>query len=237
MRRPEYAAATGAASARGAGDYGEGFAAAPRPTRRSPLALVEAVGRFVVHYPSYIVFVALANRDGPLSARLRGHERRLRGARAPHASAATLGRTTMKAIIVAAGRGRRLGPETDEIPKCMVEVAGRPILHRQLDALAAAGVDDVVIVRGYLGDRIDRAARPAARRCASSRTPTGPSNNILTSLLYAEARDGGRVPVLLLGHRVRARARPPRWPRRRARSRWWSIGAGATPTRGARCTR
>jgi phosphatidylglycerophosphate synthase len=61
MRRPEYAAATGAAVAKGAGDYGEGFAAAA-PPRRSPLALVEAVGRFVVHYPSYIVFVALANR-------------------------------------------------------------------------------------------------------------------------------------------------------------------------------
>jgi phosphatidylglycerophosphate synthase len=63
MRRPEYAAATGAAVAKGAGDYGEGFAAAaPTSTKRSPLALVEAVGRFVVHYPSYIVFVALANR-------------------------------------------------------------------------------------------------------------------------------------------------------------------------------
>ncbi|HVV49787.1 MAG TPA: CDP-alcohol phosphatidyltransferase family protein [Polyangia bacterium] len=63
MRRPEYAAATGAAVAKGAGDYGEGFAAAaPTPARRSPLALVEAVGRFVVHYPSYIVFVALADR-------------------------------------------------------------------------------------------------------------------------------------------------------------------------------
>jgi len=35
----------------------------------------------------------------------------------------------MKAIIVAAGRGRRLGAETDAIPKCMVEVAGQPILH------------------------------------------------------------------------------------------------------------
>ena len=63
MRRAEYAAATGAAVAKGAGDYGEGFAAAaPSPPRRSPLSLVEAVGRFVVHYPSYIVFVALANR-------------------------------------------------------------------------------------------------------------------------------------------------------------------------------
>jgi phosphatidylglycerophosphate synthase len=61
MRRPEYAAATGAAVAKGTGDYGEGFAAAA-PVRRSPLALVEAVGRFVVHYPSYIVYVAIANR-------------------------------------------------------------------------------------------------------------------------------------------------------------------------------
>jgi len=67
VRRPEYAAATGAAVTHGAGDYGTGWGApAPAATRRSPLAvaigLVEGVGRFVVHYPSYIVFVALANR-------------------------------------------------------------------------------------------------------------------------------------------------------------------------------
>ncbi len=61
VRRPEYAAATGRPVAQGAGDYGEGFAAAA-PKRRSPLALLEAIGRFVVHYPSYILFVALANR-------------------------------------------------------------------------------------------------------------------------------------------------------------------------------
>src|SRR5450432_3305516 len=61
MRRPEYAAATGAAVRQGAGDYGEGFASAA-PVRRSPLALVESLGRFLVHYPSYILFVALANR-------------------------------------------------------------------------------------------------------------------------------------------------------------------------------
>jgi len=64
VRRPEYAAATGAAVAHGAGDYGAGFETAPSAAtgRRSPFALVEAVGRFLVHYPSYIVFVALANR-------------------------------------------------------------------------------------------------------------------------------------------------------------------------------
>jgi len=62
MRRPEYGAATGAAVRQGTGDYGEGFEAKPGAGKRSPLALLEAVGRFVVHYPSYILFVALANR-------------------------------------------------------------------------------------------------------------------------------------------------------------------------------
>jgi phosphatidylglycerophosphate synthase len=62
VRRPEYAAATGAAISHGAGDYGDGFDAPAPATRRSPLALVESVGRFIVHYPSYILFVAIANR-------------------------------------------------------------------------------------------------------------------------------------------------------------------------------
>jgi choline kinase len=88
-----------------------------------------------------------------------------------------------RAIIVAAGRGRRLGTETDDIPKCMVPVAGRPILHWQLDALAAAGVTDVVVVRGYHGDRI---APPAGAPVRFVENPEWPRNNILASLLYAE---------------------------------------------------
>lgn len=87
----------------------------------------------------------------------------------------------MKAIIVAAGRGRRLGPETAEIPKCMVEVAGRPILHRQLEALAGAGVTDFVVVRGYLGDRIVAPGFPV--RFVDN--PDWANNNILTSLFFA----------------------------------------------------
>jgi len=96
----------------------------------------------------------------------------------------------MKAIIVAAGRGRRLGQETDAIPKCMVRVAGKPILHRQLESLAAAGVDEVVIVRGYRGDRIAPPAGGPPVRFIEN--PAWAENNILTSLFYAEAemRDG-----------------------------------------------
>jgi choline kinase len=93
-----------------------------------------------------------------------------------------------KAIIVAAGRGRRLGLETDELPKCMVPVAGRPILHWQLRALAAAGIDDVVVVRGYHGDRIVSPGLPLR----FIENPEWPRNNILASLLYAaEEMEGG----------------------------------------------
>ena len=88
-----------------------------------------------------------------------------------------------KAIIVAAGRGSRLGDKTQEIPKCMVQVAGRSILHHQLRALTAAGVNDVVVVRGYRGELIDGDGLPLR----FVENPEWPRNNILNSLLYAEA--------------------------------------------------
>lgn len=60
-----------------------------------------------------------------------------------------------KAIVVAAGRGRRLMPYTDQMPKCLVPVAGQPILARQLAAFRAHGIRDVVVIRGYLGDVLE----------------------------------------------------------------------------------
>ncbi len=96
--------------------------------------------------------------------------------------------TAPKMIIVAAGRGRRLGVETDEIPKCMVKVAGLSILHRQLKVLHATGVRDVVVVRGYSGDRIDGAGYPL--RFIDN--PAWETNNILASLMFAEPEmEGG----------------------------------------------
>jgi choline kinase len=93
-----------------------------------------------------------------------------------------------KAIIVAAGRGKRLGNETDEIPKCMVKVAGRSILHWQLRALEAAGVSDFVIVRGYRGDCISAPGHSVR----FIENPEWASNNILASLLYAaDEMEGG----------------------------------------------
>jgi phosphatidylglycerophosphate synthase len=68
LRRPEYAAATGAKVGGGAGDYGAGFDQGPAAGGEtakagfSPLRAVEALGKLIVHYPSYILFVALADR-------------------------------------------------------------------------------------------------------------------------------------------------------------------------------
>jgi len=62
MRRPEYLAATDAARPASAGDYGEGFAAASPAKSLSLLGLVEDFGRLLIHYPSYILFVALADQ-------------------------------------------------------------------------------------------------------------------------------------------------------------------------------
>ncbi len=60
----------------------------------------------------------------------------------------------MKVIILAAGYGNRLRPYTNEIPKCMVELAGKPILHHQIDILNAAGFNDILVVGGYFIEKI-----------------------------------------------------------------------------------
>lgn len=60
----------------------------------------------------------------------------------------------MKAIIPAAGIGKRLRPHTLTMPKALLLVAGRPILGHILDGLARAGVEEFVIVVGYYGERI-----------------------------------------------------------------------------------
>jgi len=64
MRRPEYLAATGSARPASAGDYGEGFAAAPPPRPVSIIGWVEDLGRLLIHYPSYLLLVALADQLG-----------------------------------------------------------------------------------------------------------------------------------------------------------------------------
>jgi len=60
----------------------------------------------------------------------------------------------MKAIIPVAGIGTRLRPHTHTVPKALIPVAGKPILGHILDELKPLGVSEVVLVTGYMGERV-----------------------------------------------------------------------------------
>lgn len=63
----------------------------------------------------------------------------------------------MRAMILAAGRGERLRPLTDHLPKPLIEVGGKPLIEFHIEALAAAGFSHVVINQGHLGDLLREA--------------------------------------------------------------------------------
>ncbi|MDH3386925.1 MAG: nucleotidyltransferase family protein [Gammaproteobacteria bacterium] len=60
----------------------------------------------------------------------------------------------MKAMILAAGRGERMRPLTDAVPKPLLEVRGKPLIVYHLEALGAAGFTDIVVNLSWLGERI-----------------------------------------------------------------------------------
>ena len=55
----------------------------------------------------------------------------------------------MTGVILAAGMAKRLRPLTDNCPKCLLRVGGRTLLQRTVDAMLAAGIDELVVVTGY----------------------------------------------------------------------------------------
>ncbi len=86
----------------------------------------------------------------------------------------------MNAIILAAGRGRRMKDKTDGRPKCLVELRGRPLLEWQLDALLEAGIDDIGIVTGYKREMLAKWA------FNEFHNPHWAQTNMLSSLACAE---------------------------------------------------
>jgi L-glutamine-phosphate cytidylyltransferase len=87
-----------------------------------------------------------------------------------------------KAIIIAAGRGRRLMPTTDETPKCFAEVHGRRLLDHALEAFAGAGITDICFIGGYQIERVRRDYPHFTFR----ENAGWENNNILLSLMHAE---------------------------------------------------
>ena len=84
------------------------------------------------------------------------------------------------AVILAAGRGSRMGTETDERPKCLVELGGRPLLEWQVGALNAAGISEISIVTGYRSEVLQESGLNALVN------PEWNSSNMVVSLLYAK---------------------------------------------------
>lgn len=60
----------------------------------------------------------------------------------------------MKAMVLAAGRGERMRPLTDAKPKPLLTIAGKPLIEYHLENLAAAGIREVVVNTGWLGEQI-----------------------------------------------------------------------------------
>ena len=90
----------------------------------------------------------------------------------------------MKAIILSAGQGSRLGHLTHDRPKCLIEFNGRSLLDRQLDTLAANGVDEAVVVTGFHDDLVEAAI---ARRSG------GPTVTTLFNPFYKVADNTGSL--------------------------------------------
>ena len=103
----------------------------------------------------------------------------------------------MRAIILAAGEGTRLRPYTLDRPKCLVPLAGRPLLEWQRDALRAAGIDDITVVTGYRADQI------RALGCSTVQNDDFASTNMVASLMCAaHLLDGSDDVVICYGDLV-----------------------------------
>jgi len=82
----------------------------------------------------------------------------------------------MKAMILAAGRGERMRPLTDAVPKPLLEVGGRPLIEHTIVRLAAAGYRELVINHAHLGAQIEELLADGRRygvQIAWSREPEG----------------------------------------------------------------
>jgi len=99
----------------------------------------------------------------------------------------------IQALILAAGRGSRLGPNSTEIPKPLLEVGRRPLIDHMLQTLADAGVGPVGMVVGYCADEIREVV---GIRAEYIQNPRGASTNSLYS--FALARNWIRGPVMIL---------------------------------------
>ncbi|QCU91094.1 nucleotidyltransferase family protein [Thiomicrorhabdus sediminis] len=69
----------------------------------------------------------------------------------------------MKAMILAAGRGNRLRPITDTLPKPLVPLCGKPLIEYHIEKLARSGVEEIIINHAWLGEQIEQTLGDGSR--------------------------------------------------------------------------
>lgn len=108
---------------------------------------------------------------------------------------------SLNALILAAGRGRRLLPYTSERPKCLLQVGPRTILEHQLQRLSAAGVERVTVVAGFGAEAVRRRAQACPSRVRVIHNPFFAISDNLISLWSARS-EIGEDTLLLNGDNV-----------------------------------
>lgn len=101
-----------------------------------------------------------------------------------------------RALILAAGRGVRMGPRGKSIPKGFIEIGGRSLIERSLHLLSQAGIRDIVIVTGHLADHYEKLLPPEGTRLSLVHNPHYAERGSFASLLLGLAAI--EAPVLLL---------------------------------------
>lgn len=124
----------------------------------------------------------------------------------------------VKAMVLAAGLGTRLQPITDATPKCLVPIAGRPLLDYWVDGLVAAGVEEARVNTHHLADRVraylDGVVRSGRLRAVEAYEPTllGSAGTIASNgdladdaeaifIVYADNFSDVDLPAMLAFHR------------------------------------
>ena len=70
----------------------------------------------------------------------------------------------MRIVILAAGQGKRLLPLTTEVPKALLDIGGKALIERQIEAFAAKGLKDFAVVTGYGAQRMEEALAKTSQR-------------------------------------------------------------------------
>jgi L-glutamine-phosphate cytidylyltransferase len=102
---------------------------------------------------------------------------------------ATMTSLNTSVIIIAAGLGSRLKKYTDNLPKCMLDFAGKTLLQRQLEAFKINGLNKISVIRGFKKEKINYPD------LTYFENKDYKNNNILNSLMYAEEALNGHVIV------------------------------------------